>query len=98
MKQKANWDKVGDSEWIYFGAGDEVNTELVMTTIDSYFSDEILNIALTRKGSFQSDKKLIKSSITSLLNTSDFIIWDSSFSKAIEFNKIGIFRHGKLTV
>ncbi len=98
MKQKINWDKVGDSEWIYFGAGDELNIELVIITIDSSFSDEILNIALTRKGSFQTDKKLIKSSIINLLNASDFIIWDTSFSRAIEFNKIGIFRQGKLTV
>ncbi len=97
MKTKVTWSNSGDTEWIYFGAAEEVNTNMVLQTINFLFSETQLYISHTRKGSFKIEKNLIIDSIKNILGFEDFVIWDTMFTKAIEFNKIGVFRYGEIS-
>ena len=80
----------------YFGDSNDANTMLVINTINSHFTDEILYIALTRKKSTVTARKKIKQAIDNLAGFDNFLIWDAYFKKAIEFNRIGTLGCGEL--
>jgi hypothetical protein len=93
MKYKVHWPKVTtETEWIYFGVDTEINKDIVSKSVIAHFSDSPVYIAVTRKTSFETDMLNVLNSIESILVVSNFIIWDKNFSKAIEFNKIGVLR------
>lgn len=94
MKSKAIWDKFGESEWIHFGTGSEIDIKMVTTIIDQFFADNTLYLVTTRKDSLEINKNEIQESFLSLLGYKDFLIWDTQFLNVIEFNKIGICRQG----
>ena len=96
MKAKVAWSKSGDTEWIYFGAAEEVNTNIVLQKINFHFSETKLYISYTRKDSFETEKNIILDSIKNILGFEDFVIWNITFTKAIEFNKIGVLRYGEI--
>ena len=96
MKAKVAWFKPTDTEWIYFGAATEVNKNIVQQKIDLHFSETNLYIAHTRLESFETEKTTILDKIKNILGYEDFVIWNISFSKAIEFNKIGVLRYGEV--
>ena len=95
MKSKAIWDKSGESEWVHFGTGNDVNIKMVANIIDQFFIDTNLYLVTNRKESSEINKNEIQESILSLLGTKDFIIWDKKFERVIEFNHIGICRQGQ---
>ncbi|MBK7292048.1 MAG: hypothetical protein KBF82_13320 [Chitinophagaceae bacterium] len=95
LKGKIKWPKVSDGEWIYFGAGNEIKNDIVIEKINSHFSEQLLYVSWTRQDSFQTNRKEVFENIKHILGVQDFVIWNSSFSKAIEFNKIGVLRCGK---
>lgn len=96
IKSKVAWFKPTDTEWIYFGATTEINKSIVQQRIDSHFSETILYIAHTRLGSFETEKNIILDKIKNILGYENFVVWNISFSKAIEFNKIGVLRYGEV--
>jgi hypothetical protein len=59
-----------------------------------YFITNELYVSLNRRESFQTNKQSIINKIKPLIGTEDFSIWNWSFQKVIEFNKIGIYRIG----
>ena len=95
MKGEIYWPKLTDTEWIYFGSSDEINEELVSERINSHFSDSDLYVAWTRDKSFESTKQNIIERMGNILGSENFIVWNSAFTEAIEFNKIGVLRCGK---
>jgi hypothetical protein len=95
LKHKVNWIKVSaETEWIYFGAQDEANKPIVVKSINEYFPDSTLYIALGRKDSRQADKCEIGEAIDNILGIQDFLIWEMGFKKVVEFNHIGVMRRG----
>ena len=94
MKSQVDWPKTTDSEWIYFGAASEVNFDIVRQKINSHFTEQLLYISSTRQDSFQTNKENALENIKHILGVQDFVVWNSSFTKAIEFNKIGVLRCG----
>ena len=95
MQRKVNWTRVTpDSEWIFFGTSDIINKDLIVNTINNHFADDKLYIAFTRKESMPSNKKDIEKAIDGFLGFQNFLIWDTGFKKAMEFNKIGTMRCG----
>jgi hypothetical protein len=84
--------KIGfESEWIYFGNPTELNLK---TIINEYFNEDVLFVALHRNDSFQSNRESIAEEIQHLMGTADFTIWNHTFQKVIEFNKMGVYRKG----
>ena len=90
------WTKETETEWIYFGADKDVNLEKVSKIIDGHFSESILLVCWTRQGSFETNKDDILITTRNILGYHDFVIWNSSFDHAIEFNKIGVLRCGQV--
>ena len=81
-----------DTEWEYIDTTN--NIENITKTIQDFLITDQLFIALSRHESFETDKELIADKIRPLIGKTDFSIWNFSFQKVIEFNKIGVFRKG----
>ena len=96
MKTKVTWSKSSDTEWIYFGAEKEANKDIVLQQINCHFSETQLYISHRRNDSFEARKNIILDSIEKILGYENFVIWNTSFTKAIEFNKIGVLRCGEV--
>lgn len=95
MKSLVAWPSLGDTEWEYFGAEQEADKEKAWTIIDKHFDDKHFYISLDRRNSVECDRENLDKEIDALLGNQNFIIWNKSFTKAIEFNKIGVLRRGK---
>lgn len=96
MKREIFWSKVTDTEWIYYGIADEIDYSIVIKNINAHFSDALLYISSTRQESFETTKNNILKATKNILGYQDFVIWNQSFDRAIEFNKIGVLRCGKI--
>ena len=81
-----------ESEWIHIGNNN--NEMTIEKIIQDYFITDELYVALTRNESFESNKESISDKIQPIIGTQDFTIWNWSFQKVIEFNKIGVYRKG----
>lgn len=81
-----------DSEWIVLDSKN--NFELLFNTIENYFITDQLYIAWSRNASFESDKNKMLKDLMPLFAKENFSIWNSTFEKVIEFNKIGVYRKG----
>jgi hypothetical protein len=97
LKYKVKWVMISaDTEWTYFGAGVEANRSFVVKSINEFFPDFVLNIALNRRESAQVNKSEIMEAIDKYLGVSDFFIWDTRFRRVIEFSQIGVMRCGHI--
>lgn len=93
--RNVNWSKPIDSldsEWIVLDSKN--NFEPVFTVIENFFITDQLYIALSRNASFESDKNKMVNDLLPLIAKEDFSIWNLTFQKVIEFNKIGVYRKG----
>jgi hypothetical protein len=93
--QKITWSKPSnnaDSEWVFIDTEDNIDN--ITKIIQDFFITEQLYIALNRHQSFVTDNEIIGDKITPLIGKTDFSIWNSSFEKVIQFNKIGVYRKG----
>lgn len=85
----------GDMEWEYFGSENEINRRKIEIIIDNYFEEDELYLVRHRSNSLACDKAGIMNEITDLLCTANFIVWNKTFTRAIEFNAIGVLRKGR---
>jgi hypothetical protein len=95
MKSLMVWPLLGDTEWEYLGAEQEADKEKVKLIINSYFEENDFYVVRDRRNSIECNKENIDEEIDPLLGSQDFIIWNKSFTRAIEFNRIGVLRRGK---
>lgn len=95
MKGKIHWPRLTDTEWIYFGTKGGINKEIISDIINSHLSTSELYVSSTRENSFASTKQEILTLLDDILGCENFIIWNPSFTEAIEFNRIGVLRCGK---
>ncbi len=95
MRANIEFAETSDYGWLYFGAQPEVNIEIVKQKINDHFEEENLHIAHTRNDSTATTKKTIIEDIKDILGVDDFSIWNSAFTRVIDFNKIGVLRCGK---
>ena len=96
IKHKIEWDMRSGNDWIYIGVGNEMNKELIFQKMINVFDDEKLLIALGRENSKRIVKEDFQIEIIERIEKIDFLISNESFSKFIEFNRIGIIRIGKI--
>lgn len=97
IKYKIIWvKKTPDSEWIYIGEKNNLNKQILRDTINEYFDDTTLLIAVNRKDSIHINKIDVFERIEKIIGIQDFKIWDIKFNRVIEFNKIGVMRLGKV--
>lgn len=84
-----------DSEWSTASSKNSVSGNQEFYKMLNYFDTDILHVSIGRKNSFTTDKNQILSQIEDLLTHTDFHTWNENFTRTIEFNKIGVCRHGK---
>jgi hypothetical protein len=82
-------------DWIHFGTGKEVNHELIEGLVDNFINDNILNLVQARDDSNSIKRIELKDKISGLVGQEGFQIWNSSMTKAIDFNRIGGLRLGR---
>ena len=96
MSPKVNWNKLGDSEWIHFGTGVEIDKRIIMREVNKHFNSSSFYLAMQRNDSVQLERESLENEILLLLDKKDFLIWNIDFTKAIEFNHCGILRCGQI--
>ena len=97
MIGKVTWEKVTlDSEWIYIGAENEINKQLVINTIFKQLSGDVLHFALSRPNSISINKSEMDKILFGLLSGGSFLIWDINLKKVVELNSIGTMRCGQI--
>ena len=96
MLQKADWEKVSDeSEWYYIGEGEKLNSELVQSNINQFFSDNSLYLVTDRHHSKEIAKaNAVQEIQDAIVLFSEPTICDKEFKRFITFNKIGVAKHG----
>jgi hypothetical protein len=94
LESKISWITVGESEWQCFGAESEVNLEFVVEKVDSFFRDSHFYVSYSRSESFETGSSTFIPLIAKLLGSQNFIVWDLSFKKVIEFSLIGVLSCG----
>ncbi len=90
---KINWTRIDstESEWQYF---DLNKPELIADVFNKFFITDTLHVSVGRHDSYTDDKSLIYQKVKTLIGQTDFHIWNENFTKAIEINKIGVYRTG----
>lgn len=63
--------------------------------LDNYFNENNVYNVLDRRNAIECNQINIDIEINSLLGNQNFIIWNKSFTLAVEFNKIGVLRRGQ---
>lgn len=96
MLQKADWEKVSDdSEWYYIGEGEKLNSELVQSKINHFFSENSLYLVTDRHRSKEISKtEAYKEIQQAIMEFSEPTICDRKFKRFITFNKIGVAKNG----
>jgi hypothetical protein len=95
LKHNVNWLRVSDeTEWIYFGAGDDVNQDVALQKVTEYFPDSIVAVAIDRKSSIMVPTNDLHRFLSGILGIKTFLIWDQTFKRVMEFSSIGVMRQG----
>jgi len=89
------WEMNGESEWIYLGTAEEFKEERVVELINSFFEEDELYLITDRNTSTLIKKKEATEKVKKLLTDHNPVLANSSFSKIMEFNKIGVVRKGQ---
>lgn len=97
LRTKLEFIIYGDTEWIYFGAAEEANLAKIAKEINNWFNNVQLYVSLTRNDSFLTDKSKFIENVNNIIGHKDFLVWDTDFQRCIEFNRIGVFRAGKIS-
>ena len=95
MKSKMDWAKHKNNEWSYVGDNENYQTEQVQNFINQYFDERELYIAITRQNSYSVSKDQASIEIINSASKQEVIICNLEFTKMIEFNRIGVARHGE---
>ena len=95
MRANITIDESPHAGWVYFGAQPEVNLEFVQHTINQHFKEEILYIAHHRNDSTSTTGQNVLEEIKDIIGRDNFSIWNTTFTKVIDFNEIGVLRCGR---
>jgi hypothetical protein len=90
LSSTLTWD-----DWIHFGTGKEIKNELIEGFIDDFLADDIIHFVHARQDSGKMKRIEIKEKIAELAGQENFQLWNSSMTKAIDFNQIGVLKLGQ---
>ncbi|WP_416438240.1 hypothetical protein [Phnomibacter sp. MR] len=95
-KNHLKWPKVSeDSEWVYFGKGDDIDVKIVHDCLSAFVNEPKTYVAIDRSNSFECIGSKLPDTLKPLLGSTNFVLWNATFCKAIEFSDIGVFRIGE---
>jgi hypothetical protein len=88
------WERHGESEWIYVGTGEEFNDEKAGELIRTFFEESELYLITDRHNSCHIEKGLATAKIKKFMVPAPALA-NKDFSKIMEFIGIGIVRKGQ---
>ena len=94
---KVKWERPhdsADSEWIYYGAGDELDLRVIDRSIKEHFHSEKLLLDHGRHRSRAISQEAVLSEFRELISDHRFMLWDDHFFRVIEFAPLGVLRKG----
>lgn len=91
---KIEWVWYNNTEWIYCGLTNDFKKDLVDEHMKEHFSGSSLYFVLTRTGSYELSFKEALPRIKELIDAQEFSIWNTAFTKVMQFSSIGVFRKG----
>lgn len=91
---KVEWAWNDNTGWIYCGLSEDFKDDLVSEHLAEHFAGSTLYLVTTRTGSCQLSGEEAIHKIKGLIDVHGFCIWNTAFTKVIEFNSIGVFRKG----
>lgn len=96
MKTKIDWNSSFSNEWSFVGEGKDFKEVEVQEFIDSFFSEGELYIVINRHHAYEIPKREASSNVKVNLQKQDVTLSNKTFDKMIEFNYIGVAKHGAI--
>lgn len=97
MKSKVNWENLTGNEWTFVGEGNDFKEEDTQKFINSYFSENELYFAIDRHNANTLQKTDASSYIKDNLTNNNITLCNKTFNRMIEFNRIGVAKHGSIS-
>ena len=91
LSSTLNWDR----EWIHFGTGDKIKTDIIDDLIINFLEGDQVNLVFERTNSGTFNKAEILPRITELLGNHNFQLWNETLQRAIQFKNIGVLLKGE---
>lgn len=98
MKNKISWEKESGNEWSFVGEGNDFKENEVQDFVDSYFNEKELYLVVDRHNALSIFASEAASKIKGYLDKKDVVLCNKRFDKMIEFNYIGVAKHGKIAL
>jgi hypothetical protein len=95
---KIEWQFYGETEWLYCGLSNDFKEAIVIQFVKEHFGDTDLYILLNRNDSHKVFSSEVINTVREWIGKLDFTIWNSNFSKVIEFKPIGVMRYGECLI
>ena len=96
MKSKIFWDSLNGNEWSFVGIAEDFKQEKVQSFLNEYFDEELVYFVTDKRASCEIELVNATNKLAETFEDEDVIICDKSFRKMVEFNKIGVARHGEV--
>jgi hypothetical protein len=96
VKIKVDWEIYVESEWLYIGLENEINENFIIEKIAEIFANNRIFILLGRDNSKETGVAEFQSEVFNRIGKVDFMLNNERFTRFMEFNKIRVFRIGKL--
>lgn len=96
LKGKVKWEGDARSEWISIGQGVSRDFNVIAKLTLEHFGKCDLYLVRERTNSTKVLAVDVISTLEPLIGIENFLLWSIELDKAIEFNRIGVLRRGKV--
>ncbi len=96
MKSKIDWRHGQDNEWYFVGAAEEFRADSVQEFLSSFFDEPEIYFVIDRHNSAVIAVADAAAKVKEYFKTTHVTLCDKSFTRMIEFNKIGVAKHGTI--
>ncbi len=97
MKGKIDWECHSGNEWSFVGEGVDFKESEVNDFIQSFFQEAEIYFVIDRHDSYSIDRDLAAQRVKESLKNQNVTLCNHAFSKMIEFNYIGVAKHGAIS-
>lgn len=96
LKGKVEWEGDAHSEWISIGQCGDRDFSVIARLILEHFGECDLFLVRERDNSMKIQAVDVISILEPLVGIENFFLWSFELDRAIEFNRIGVLRRGRV--
>ena len=93
----AKWENTGQTEWIHSGLGAEFKESMVQERINQFFPQERVLLVLNRRNALDIPTDEAARYLRQMLSDGPIALWDHSLTQTMQFNRIGVFKCGRVS-